>query len=220
MRWKLTAPVGRRERGFTLMELLVAMTLLGILLAASFGSLRLGARVWEASDRSLDDGNRNDVIRGFLKNRIEGALPMTAVLSGERAETLFLGERTGLRFASTMPISFGNDLFLLEFRLRPRAIAENTGDLVLTWRSLEPNATNGDLSTGERVLIDGIVDLDVGYFGRKRNQPLSSWSYDWQDEETLPDLIRIDLHFPKTDQRRWQTLIVSPMIDEWYDTAY
>jgi prepilin-type N-terminal cleavage/methylation domain-containing protein len=38
------------EHGFTLLELLVAITLLGLLMAALFGGLRLGARVWETAD--------------------------------------------------------------------------------------------------------------------------------------------------------------------------
>ena len=42
------------ERGFTLLELLVAITLLGLLMAALFGGLRLGTRVWETADARLD----------------------------------------------------------------------------------------------------------------------------------------------------------------------
>ena len=37
------------ERGFTLIEILVAVMLLGLLMAALFGGVRLGVRAWEAS---------------------------------------------------------------------------------------------------------------------------------------------------------------------------
>jgi prepilin-type N-terminal cleavage/methylation domain-containing protein len=37
------------DAGLTLLELLVAITLLGLLMAALFGGLRLGARAWELS---------------------------------------------------------------------------------------------------------------------------------------------------------------------------
>ncbi len=39
---------GRRQAGFTLVELLVAMTLLAFLSITLFGGLRFGARSWEA----------------------------------------------------------------------------------------------------------------------------------------------------------------------------
>ena len=40
--------------GFTLLELLAAIMLLGLLMAVLFGGLRLGARVWETADARLD----------------------------------------------------------------------------------------------------------------------------------------------------------------------
>ncbi|MGI9436170.1 MAG: prepilin-type N-terminal cleavage/methylation domain-containing protein [Geminicoccaceae bacterium] len=209
-----------RQGGFTLMELLVAMTLLGILMAAMFGGLRLGARVWEASDQGLDDRARNEVVRGFLRRRLEEVLPIEAALSDDRTETLFRGERTALRIASTMPISLGSAPYLIEFRLRPSANRDGINDLVVAWQALDPEQVADDHTPNERILIDDVADMAIGYFGQKQNQPTSRWFSVWQDQDALPDLIKIEIGFPATDGRRWQTLVVSPMIDEWYDTAY
>ena len=44
--------------GFTLVEILVAITLLGLLMAALFGGVQLGVRAWEASEARLDDSSR------------------------------------------------------------------------------------------------------------------------------------------------------------------
>ena len=64
------------ERGFTLLELLIAMTLLGLLMLGLFGGLRLGARVWEAGDaRAAYEAEAGDV-PGFppLTRALESSL--------------------------------------------------------------------------------------------------------------------------------------------------
>jgi general secretion pathway protein J len=209
-----------RRRGFTLMELLVAMTLLGILMAALFGGLRLGARVWEASDRTLDQSSEAEVIRGFLRTRFEQVLPVTGALDGPSDEALFRGDRTSLRFVSAMPVSFGFQPYLLELRLMARQSAASGSDLMLRWRALDGTPATGEAHGGERVLIADVAEIAFGYFAGRQQQRAGAWVEDWRDQEDLPSLIRLELRFPEGDRRRFSPLIVSPMIDEWYDTAF
>ena len=210
---------GACERGFTLMELLVAMTLLGILMAALFGGLRLGVRVWEASDRTLDQGSQEEIVRGFLHARLEQILPVTGTASGDRTEALFQGRRDSLRFVSSMPISFGSRPYLLELALKLRDGPDPASDLVLTWRALDETPAGGEAASGERVLIEDVADIAFGYLGGRAQQS-GAWFQDWREQETLPSLIRLELAFNAADRRRWSPLVVSPMIDEWYDTNY
>ncbi len=200
------------------MELLVAMTLLGILMAALFGGLRLGVRVWEASDQTLDHGNHTEIIRSFLRTRLEEVLPVTGTTSNSGTEALFKGQQRSLRFVSSMPISFGSQPFLLELALRRGDKRDPESDLVLRWRALDETPAGDDSAAGERVLIEDVADIAFGYFG-DRGQRTRAWFQDWQ-HETTPALIKLELAFPASDQRRWSPLVVSPMIDEWYDTNY
>ena len=45
--------VSRAEGGFTLLEMLVAMMLLGLIMVMIFGGLRLGLRVWKLAKIGL-----------------------------------------------------------------------------------------------------------------------------------------------------------------------
>lgn len=209
--------VGNGERGFTLMELLVATTLLGILMVALFGGLRLGARVWEVSDRTLAASEEKQAIRNFLRSRFEQALP---IASGNQTEPLFKGTGTSLSFASVMPISLGADLFLMELVLKPRPRSDGIRDLVLRWRPIGTTNEIGADEVVERIMIEDVAGLTLQYFGAEQRTSPAAWTTNWHDQESLPSLIKVELQFAANDQRDWQPLIVSPRIDVWYDTVF
>lgn len=219
MNIKTGMPARFHDRGFTLMELLVAMSLLGILMAALFGGLRLGSRVWDASERAIQQVDEIEIVRSFLRERFERILPLSGAMSGKRSETLFMGDQRRLRFVSFMPESFNNQPFLLELSLRHRDHEGGQKDLVLTWRRLEGDRPElGEAAAGERVLIEDVAEIAFAYFGGDRRQT-KAWFEQWPSHEFLPTLIKFELGFLKSDQRRWPPLMVSPMINEWYDTS-
>lgn len=207
------------DRGFTLMELLVAMTLLGILMATLLGGLRLGSRVWDVSERAVQQVDEVEIVRNFLRERFERILPLSSTISGEPTETLFMGDQRRLRFVSFMPESFNNQPFLLELSLQQRGGGGVQKDLVLTWRRLEGDQPElGQAAAGERVLIEDVAEIAFGYFGGDRRQA-KAWFEQWSNSEFLPSLIKFELGFLESDQRRWPPLMVSPMINDWYDTS-
>ena len=64
----MTAPKG--QRGFTLLELLIAMTLLGLIVTMAFSGLRLGTRAWEAADARDHDVY---LVQQMLRTRLGAA---------------------------------------------------------------------------------------------------------------------------------------------------
>ena len=204
-----------RERGFTLLELLVAITLLGLLMAALFGGLRLGARVWETGESRLDAAARIHIVQDLLRQRLAQALPLEAVLEeGEGYEPAFLGQVDGVRFATLLPDHLGGELVLMELVLA-EAGPEGTADLVLRLRRLEPDAgIEGDVPPEERVLLERVESLELAYFGPFRQDEPPEWWEAWEGRAELPQLLLLQLRFAEDDPRRWPGLIVQPMIDQ------
>ncbi|MGI9510545.1 MAG: prepilin-type N-terminal cleavage/methylation domain-containing protein [Geminicoccaceae bacterium] len=204
------------SRGFTLLELLVAMTLLGLLMTALFGGLRLGTRVWEVSDRVLGDESQALVVRRFLHGRLEQAFPARVLQAGNNP-IVFAGNRTTLRFASTMPDSLGFGPFILELALMDGPTQESAKDLALRWREVGADDKDPD----ERVLVSGLSAITFAYFGTKDDvSSLPSWHSTWEDQEMLPDLIRLDVRSNRGAVAAWPPLIVSPKVNAWHETTF
>ncbi|MCH7864453.1 MAG: hypothetical protein IIC56_04460, partial [Proteobacteria bacterium] len=57
----------------------------------------------------------------------------------------------------------------------------------------------------EKVLLDGISKAEFSYFGIAENDETPSWRDEWQEQKTLPDLVRLSVTFadgeawPETD---------------------
>ena len=205
-----------RQRGFTLLELLVAITLLGVLMAALFGALRLGARVWETGEARLDASARVQVVQDFLRQQLGQTVPMSETTDDSRPSRgmVFTGASDGLSFVSLLPAHLGGGASLMELALRPPAADGEPVDLVLRLRSL---ALGGEgparAESEERVLIEAVESLEIAYFGADRPGAEPIWWQEWRDQRSLPTLVRVRIGFPQGDRRRWPELIVGLMVD-------
>lgn len=94
-------PPGRRSiGGFTLVELPVAMTLLGLIFVALFGGLRFGTRTWEVGNERSEAFAEVEVVQSLLRRQLAQAV-MLRVPKGH--EPVFLGEEDRLGFAAPGP---------------------------------------------------------------------------------------------------------------------
>jgi general secretion pathway protein J len=205
-----------RERGFTLLELLVAITLLGLLMAALFGALRLGARVWETGEARLDASARVQVAQDFLRQQLSQTVPLAEIADdpGDSGAMLFDGASARLRFVSLLPEHLGAGASLIELALNEPAQGGQASDLVIRLRPLDLSG-NGEVDprTEERVLIEGIESLEINYFGAEAQGGEPVWWREWQGQRSLPRLIRVRVGFPQGDGRSWPELIVGLMVD-------
>ncbi len=200
----------RRQAGFTLVELLVAMTLLAFLSITLFGGLRFGARSWEAVVDSSAERDHIASTQTFLRDRL-GQLTRPGPAGPRRLddEGRLDGGPERLEFIAPWlsALSLGG---LYRFTLWH----EDTGDgrLMLSWQPAEadPDALEelGDLA-GERILLDGVAEFSLSYYGAPDEDAEPEWLDQWENPDAPPLLVRVDLAF--ADARRvWPVFIVAP----------
>jgi general secretion pathway protein J len=196
--------------GFTLLELLIAITLLGLLMAALFGGLRLGARAWERSEERLDESSRLQVVQNFLRDRLAQAYPLETEDETGRFVLVFEGAEDAVRFVTLMPEFLGTGFAELVVTVDEQSEFK---DLVVQWRRF---AFPTELEEGEpqvKVLLEDVEALEIAYYGALGEGEPAIWQERWQGSRALPELVRLRVVFPPDDPRSWPDLIVRPMTD-------
>lgn len=207
----MTPPGAPAERGFTLLEILVAVTLLGLLMAALLGGVRLGVRAWEASGTRLDDDARLSAVQDFLRERLTQTHRFEASAVGLETGPAFGGEPDRLSFVTLMPDHLGAGFERMTFALTP---ADASADLSVEWwpADLGDDPAAAADAVRSRVLLADVAELRLAYFGQVDAKQPPIWSEVW-NQPFLPLLVRVRLRFPDQDARGWPDLIVRPMID-------
>jgi len=192
------------DDGFTLLELLISMALLGMLAVALFGGLHFGAQVWRATGESSLTRDRVLIAQEILKDEIGSAYPKFVRVSASNAYVEFDGAADHMTFLAPAKSPAG----AFDWVTVGLATVGGTPSLVL-WSSLElqPNA-RPHLDT---VLLKGVRSLDIGYYGATNPRDVPSWHDSWTNALTMPTLVRIRATL--SDGRAvWPDLAVTPHV--------
>ncbi len=200
----------RLDRGFTLIELTVALVLLALLATVLFGALGLAGTSLERGEAKTDATSGMRLAHAFLRANLEEQHPLRMRKIVE-LPLLFSGDREELRYTAALPprVAGGGIYFYRLMVLRDDA----RSPLVLERAIPDLNALEmPEFRDAERsVLAQDIAALKIQYFGRDagaNDSVAPTWRERWDDHQRLPLLIRIDIE-PKTGAP-WPPLIVSP----------
>ncbi|MGA7676545.1 MAG: prepilin-type N-terminal cleavage/methylation domain-containing protein [Rhizomicrobium sp.] len=200
----MTSMPSHSSAGYTLIELVVAMLLLGILSLAVANGVHFGARVWERSQDDTMAANRADTSQNVLRELLSQAMPR---FRGEYVT--FVGEPTTLTFDCVAPLAFaGNGLAHASL-----SVKQEQGDTQLVLRL--SSVINTRL-VKEAVLADGLGALRFSYLDASEKKP--TWLAYWRDRDRLPDAIRITAGEGSATQ--WPQMIIRPVLSESADCEF
>jgi general secretion pathway protein J len=174
-----------RESGFTLLELLISITIFAMILVALTSGLHFAGTAWDRQQqRDVRDGDVN-AVQNVLR---------TMIASGRAFE----GDRGSLKFVAAMPAALERGgLYDVEL--------DKTGDrLVLSWRPHFKGFTKAPSSQSAE-LLKGVVNLDVAYYEGDQG-----WQHGLDGKSKPPDLIAIGLRL--NDGRVWPPLVTAPLM--------
>ncbi len=195
--------------GFTLVELLVAMTLIGLIFVALFGGLRFGARTWEYGGARSEISTQIEVTQSLLRRQLSQAIVLPGFDSGDFT---FEGEGDRLRFTAPGPSQVGlGGIYLFELFTER---SEQNRRLTLKWQlyrsELDPDRPIEDEERNTRVLLDDIKALRLEYFGDPEDDDDPDWQETWEGNDRAPELVSIRLELPENDARLWPDMMVAP----------
>jgi general secretion pathway protein J len=196
---KREAHIGRPD-GFTLLELLVALTVLGLLLVGLTQGVHFGLLAWDTEAR-LSNGNDDfTTLDSTLRHLIEGADP-----GDDLDPAPFVGGRDRLDCITALPAA-GDPTGVR--RMQAVLLVDARHRLVLRWRPYLNAQRLGPTPTHtETELLRGVSRMELAFW-----RPGGGWASTWRLPD-LPTLVRIRLEFPAGDARHWPDIVAAPLLD-------
>ena len=198
------------QRGFTLLELLVVMTLLSVIMIGLVSALRTMAQTESRIDARLAHLDEIRVARSFLQQTLGRVSAVTVDAPGATGKkvTSFAATPDTLTWVGIMPARpdvGGRHYFRLSLEGNPAG-----SDLVLRFAPWNPDLTLPDWSKADsRVLIAGIQQMRVQAQGLppQNRSPAEPWPKDWQTgwpiADVLPEQVRLSLSDANADWPDW-----------------
>ena len=198
----MTAASGwhRGQAGFTLLELVVAITLMGLVLVVLYSGLRLGLNGWDSGEARAEATNRLRLTAEFLRRQLAQSMTVYRINDQQEKTVGFAGQADRIEFVAPMLAQLGQGGL---YRVR---IEAGDGRLWIRWRPYWPaDPTAGE--ERETVLLDGVSGVEWAYFGAERDDdPHPQWRSNWASPTGRPTLVRLNLNL---QGQPWPDLVVA-----------
>ena len=186
--------------GFTLIEVVVTLTILGFILLIIFGAFRLGLSAWERGESTKEEYQKVRIISQLISQQIKSIVAYK--IKTQQAEGNYLafeGKAHSLRFVSALPIKAKQAEGFVYAIYDFKEGGSEGGRLVL----YEQRALNKDFFAEEPKeesavsLLEGVSNVRFEYY--REEDPLKNqkeeWVEEWnaKEERELPKTIRMTI---------------------------
>lgn len=189
-----------RSTGFTLLELMISMTVLGIIMTLVYGAMRLGTRTWETGQAQMDEWQRRQAVMSLIERQLGSVYLPDGPLYVQTP--VFLGQSDELAFYSSVPLIQDMQGPRTVF-VRYRAERRPGGELELLFVEQVPDFPNALRSEPPpdddwEVLADDLSAVDFAFL-RKVPQVTDEpwkWETEWEaDDGKAPLAIRVSMQW-------------------------
>ncbi|MGY6555624.1 MAG: prepilin-type N-terminal cleavage/methylation domain-containing protein [Wenzhouxiangella sp.] len=208
----MTRLVMRRHAGFTLVEVMLAITLVSLIMALAYGGFRSSVRATNSGEALIEETNRLRITHQFVRTQLSQALPLIIEEDEQEGEMVrFQGEAQRVRFIAPMPgyLSFGGP-YVQQFSLERR---DDGLDLVFHYALLngyEP----GELGQEDGVvLLQGLRSGGFFFLGLDEEDQGPVWSDFWETVDLLPEAVGLSLDMGRDNGLVWPELVTPVRVD-------
>lgn len=204
----------RQARGFSLLEVLLALILLALLIGGAYSGIHAAANAMRAGEAAIDRTDRLRTAQEFLRHQLSRILPLSwAQNEADGTTYVFDGRDQYMRYVAPMPgyLSRGGPYVQTLELVRARdGLQLQFTEAMLNGFDVE-KAKSSDVETV--VLLDHIRGGRFEYRTLDDQGQLTDWSSSWPDPGVTPLMVRIDLAMQSGVQMPWPVLDVPLMLN-------
>ena len=198
----------KRDLGFTLIEIMLGMTLLSIMMALLFATMRISAQSWDAGEGKIAQVSESAVVYNFFQRHLSTARPLWNDFSEAEPSFSFQGHGQSMQFVSAFPASAGRaglQLFSIE-------LLQQGGDGVIkvALTPFFPSAENEQWRPEQVILLRNVRVFKLAYLAPDESNGSAQWQDEWVDKEAMPGLVKISI--ARNNETFWPEMVFAPRI--------
>lgn len=193
-----------QEAGFTLMELLVALSVAAVLFTLLSGGIKFSSAAWQALDNNNQSNREIQIAQSSIRRLVQKALPLS-VKNSDQIE--FEGSSDQVQFVvSNIARLDEPGLFKVQLGRQPSGLQD---DFMVGWQRYSYQS-QGLSQYESHQLLSQIKSLKFEYFGEvPGNSEIRKWHTSWKGRSSLPNLISVEVALPEDGSRRWPKQYIS-----------
>lgn len=173
----------KQQKAFTLIETLVALTLMSLLIMVLFGGFRAGVRSWQASENYIADAEEPRQLSALLYRHFGQIVPMMVGGGDVSYRPAFAASAEQIRYVAPLAMSVGDAYFLFEMINN----FEGQGGIWVRFAPvIEGLRVDDILESAEYTQVSKKWSVQFSYFYN------DEW-FDEMPEGELPDLVSVRL---------------------------
>lgn len=214
-------------RGFTLLEMLLAIAIFSLVIGVIFTSFRLGSSSWEKGERDIECYQKIRAVNELMFREIRSCFPY--LLTPGELDThvkfyAFFGKEDSLKFVSAASVQkINRGLSFIEFWVK-----EGTGLMVGEALAIGPELAELSLRDEDQALVidPAVKKIHFRYFDRKSQDEKGEWEQTWDPRNKtgrdmrLPEAVQVSLEFDMGNGRIFNQEFIVPIGTDLYSTLY
>jgi type II secretion system protein J len=187
--------VRNENRGFTLLELLIAMTMMSIIAASLYTSMSIGFMAREKAETAVEKGRAAEIAVELIKGMLTASMVPNGILAGEfegedeQDEYGYDADNLSFYTADYNPVEdeLASDIEKVELEM---SVREDTEERVIVRKTTTNLLSPRTIDPDEEVLCSGVRALNLRYYDG------SDWADEWDssdNDNALPQAVEITI---------------------------
>lgn len=214
-RSRIPGPRSRASRGFTLLEILVALVLLAFVMVGVWGALAGATRISHSADAVMAQNEQVRTVQEFLRRYVSAAQMQPYVSRADAPARMFEGDATSMRYVAPLPAQSGHAGLYLQ-TLTLTNYGSGDASLELAWQPYSASAPVSG-APAKHLLLAHLRGGQFQYLSATAFGQAPTWRDDWQAVNGLPMAVRIRLDPAWRTRVPFPTMVIPIHAGEGFD---